>query len=328
MCKLCKTSFSVDHKKKLPSLWISHIDGLPFRKIANQYSLSPIQVYREIEEEMNTLPPNEWVTGRFCERFCGILNIDGKFVKVRGYEKKIVFIYAIDYISHDIVVGVLVIGESYEAFLKLFNILKEINYIPKVIVSDETPALPLALNRVFGSCFQQLCLTHYIENIRILLRIRTEERYRSFFSELIQIFKPNLPLEHRLFVLSSLEEKYTHDFLITNTVKDIFDKYDRLFRFEKIVNCPSSNNIIEAFNSHLQGRLKTIKGFESFKGAERWLNAWMIRRRTKPFTDCEGRFKILNGRCSLEETIYEKLKFEYVYEKIMEKLNEKRKKKP
>jgi len=115
--------------------------------------------------------------------------------------------------------------------------------------------------------------------------------------------------------------------LITNTIKDISDKYDRLFRFEKIPDCPKSNNIIEAFNSHLQGRLKTIKGFKSFKGAERWLNAWMIRRRTKPFTDCEGRFKILNGKCSLEETIYEKLKFEEVYEKIMEKSHQIQRKK-
>lgn len=318
LCKLCKHSFSVNHKRKLPPLWIAHIDGLPFRKIANQYDLSPIQIYRQVEKEMNLLPPNEWITGRFCERFSGILNIDGKFIKVRGYEKKIAFIYALDYLSHDIVAGILAVGESYEAFLKLFSILKEVSYTPKVVISDETPALPLALERVFPRCFQQLCHTHYLENIRVLLKIRTEEKYRSFFNELSKIFAPNLSLEHRLFVLSSLEEKYAHDFLVNHIVEDILDKYHLLFQFEKISDCPNSNNIIEAFNSHLQGRLKTIKGFESFKGAERWLNAWMIRRRTKPFTDCEGRFKILNGKCSLEETIYEKLKFEDVYEKITE----------
>ena len=277
---------------------------------------------------MNLLPPNEWITARFCERFCKILNIDGKYIRVRGYEKKIAFIYAIDYLSHDIVAGVLAPQESYEAFLKLFNILKEIKYIPRVVVSDEAGALPLALNRVFGSCFQQLCHTHFVENIRVLLRVRTEEKYRNFFNELIKIFATGISLEHRFFVLSSLQERYSHDFLITSIVKDILDKYDRLFRFEKIPNCPKSNNIIEAFNSHLQGRLKTIKGFESFKGAERWLNAWMVRRRTKPFTDCEGRFQILNGRCSLEETMYEKLKFEEIYEKITEKLRNMKSKSP
>lgn len=276
---------------------------------------------------MNLLPPNEWITARFCERFCGILNIDGKFVKVRGYEKKIVFIYALDYLSHDIVAGVLALGESYEAFLKLFNILKEINYVPMIVVSDEAPALPVALNRVFPRCFQQICHTHYIENIRGLLKIRTEEKYRRFFNELIKIFAPQLSLECRLFALSSLQEKHTRNFLITSVIDDIFDKYHLLFQFEKIKDCPKSNNIIEAFNSHLQGRLKTIKGFESFKGAERWLNAWMIRRRTKPFTDCEGRFKVLNGKCSLEQTIYEKLELEFVYEKITEKTNEKQMKK-
>lgn len=268
---------------------------------------------------MNLLPPNEWITGRFCERFSNILNIDGKFIKVRGYQKKIVFIYALDYLTHDIVVGILAQGESYEAFLRLFNTLKEVGYTPKVVISDETPALPLALGRVFPTSFQQLCHTHYIENIRILLKVRTEEKYRSFFNELVQIFAPGLLLAHRMFVLSSLEEKYAHDFVLNHTIKDIFEKYDLLFKFEAIPNCPRSNNIIEAFNSHLQGRLKTVKGFASWRGAERWLNAWVIRRRTKPFTDCEGRFKSLNGKCSLEETIYEKLKFEFVYEKITEK---------
>ena len=37
--------------------------------------------------------------------------------------------------------------------------------------------------------------------------------------------------------------------------------------------------------------------------AQRWLNAWMLRRRTKPFTDCDRQFKHLNGKCSMEMTI-------------------------
>ncbi|MBD3279439.1 MAG: hypothetical protein GF390_01875 [Candidatus Pacebacteria bacterium] len=62
---------------------------------------------------------------------------------------------------------------------------------------------------------------------------------------------------------------------------------------------PTTTNLIECFNSHLQGRLKTIKGFESFKHADLWLNAYFLRRRTKKFTDCRGKFRNLNGKTSL-----------------------------
>jgi transposase-like protein len=313
---LCGVCFSVDHHKKLPPLWIPHLDGLPFRKLANEYFLSPIAAYRQVEAELNLLPPNEWITGKFCRRFSGILNVDGKFIKVRGYPKKIPFIYAIDYLTHDIVVGVLALGESYEAYRKLFQLLKEVGYQPKIVVSDEAPALPLALNRVWPRVFQQLCHTHYLENLRLSLLIRTKATYRDFFGEIEKIFQPGLSWQHRFFVLQALREKYAHDLNLVNQLDDLIDKYPLLFAFENVSGCPRSNNIIEAFNSHLNGRLKTIKGFESFAGAERWLNGWMIRRRTKPFTDCEGQFRSLNGKCSLEGTIDEKLKFEEVYEKI------------
>jgi transposase-like protein len=324
---LCGQSFSVDHTRKLPPLWIPHIDGLPFRKLANEYSFSPMEVYKIVKKEMNHLPPNEWITLKYSKRKGNILNIDGKFVKVVGYEKKIPFIYAIDYFKHDIPAGILVPGESYGAYLKLLHTLKDLGYDPKVIVSDEAPSLPSALERVFPMAKQQICLVHFLENIRILLKVRTVETYRSFFNELAPIFKRGVPLKQRLFVLEMQKEKYPDDLLIQHIVEQILDKYALLFAFEDFPNCPSTNNIIEAFNSHLNGRLKTIKGFKSFRSAERWLNAWMIRRRTKPFTDCRGQFRYLNGRCSLEEVIDEKEKFENIYMEIMEKVTDLEKKK-
>ena len=84
---------------------------------------------------------------------------------------------------------------------------------------------------------------------------------------------------------------------------DIEKRSNELFTYKQFKNCPSTNNIIESYNSHLNGRLKTIKGFDSYVSAERWLNAWMIRRRTKAFTDCGAPFKHLNGKCSLSQTL-------------------------
>lgn len=279
-----------------------------------------MEACRIVERETDHLPPNELITQIFSKRKGRIIHIDGKFVKVKGYEKKIPFIYAIDYFTHDIPVGVLSLGENYESYLKLFRILKDIGYDPKVVVSDEASSLPPALERVFPSTFHQLCLTHYVENIRVLLKIRTESKYRSFFFELEKIFKRGIDIKQRYFVLEGLEEKYPKDIFIKTVIDDIYDKYHKLFLFENYPNCPHSNNIIEAFNSHLNGRLKTIKGFKSFLGAERWLNAWMIRRRTKPFTDCEKPFLHLNGKCSLEEVIDLNEKFEEIYLEITKKV--------
>ncbi|MCX6779279.1 MAG: AAA family ATPase, partial [Candidatus Magasanikbacteria bacterium] len=47
-------------------------------------------------------------------------------------------------------------------------------------------------------------------------------------------------------------------------------------------------------------RLKTIKGFKSFKHADLWLNAYFVRRRYKPYTDCGEHFKKLNGKRSID----------------------------
>ena len=76
-----------------------------------------------------------------------------------------------------------------------------------------------------------------------------------------------------------------------------------LFNYLKIPGAPNNTNLIELYNSHLNGRLRTIKGFQSTKSASSWLNAYLIRRRTKTLTDCEGKFKYLNQHCSLEFTI-------------------------
>jgi ribosome modulation factor len=78
---------------------------------------------------------------------------------------------------------------------------------------------------------------------------------------------------------------------------------EELFAYLAVPGCPRTTNIIESYNSHLQGRLASVKGFQTFATAQRWLNGWMVRRRTKQLTDCRGTFKHLNGHASLELSI-------------------------
>ena len=120
-CGLCRKSFSVDHREK-SVLWTAHMDGVPFRKLANLYGISQGKAYSQVEDEMNQLPENTYLSANFCfrSRWSGILNIDGKYIKIKGYPKKIPFVYSIDFLTHDMPAGVLAPSESYQVFLEAF----------------------------------------------------------------------------------------------------------------------------------------------------------------------------------------------------------------
>ena len=221
---------------------------------------------------------------------------------VKGYKQKIPFIYGIDYLTHDIPFGGLYAAEDEMAFVSFFVRLKELGLDIRAVVADDRQGLKSALLRAFPQARLQLCHTHYLENIRGLLRIRTEEKYRSFFSALKRIFRKARSEERVMLELKFLREK-TKSQLLLNIIQEVERRKTELFAFRQVPDCPKSTNMIEAYNSHLQGRLKTIKGFESFVSANKWLNAYMIRRRTKTLTDCNGQFKHLNGLASLQMTI-------------------------
>jgi len=253
---------------------------------------------------MDSLPENTYLSASCCNRWSGILNIDGKHVKIRGYKKKIPFIYSIDFLTHDLPVGVLGPSENTQVFLKLFRLLKSINYPLQIVICDNSEALKIALKRVYPEAKIQLCHNHYFENLRQLLQTRTVETYRPFLYALKDAFRPKYHYLKRQAKLSSINYQYgRNNPVLLSIMADIITREEELFAFKKIKHCPATNNIIESYNSHLNGRLKTIKGFDSYRSAERWLNAWMVRRRTKILTDCDSPFKHLNGICSLQMSI-------------------------
>lgn len=305
MCKSCRGSFSVDHHPKEESFWIPYVDGIPIRKLADERKLSPAQTFERIKTEMDSLSDCNWLTVNYCDRFCGILIMDGKYVKVKGYKQKIPFIYGIDYLTHDIVIGILAPSENEEAFLKFFRLLKTTEYPLQVVVCDDRSSLIPALKHYFPYSLVQLCQNHYLENIRQTLHIRTEPNHQKFFAILKKrVFAHDITLRVRNLRLHELYMRTAkYDLVRQSIIVDIYKRRKELFSYTHIPHCPHDTNLIELFNSHLQARLKSIKGFKSFHGAERFLNAYVLRRRTKPFTDCRGKFKYLNGKCSLQMTI-------------------------
>lgn len=228
--------------------------------------------------------------------------MDGKYIKVRGYKQKIPFIYGIDYETHDILLGILSGAEDEKTFLQFFQTLKSLNYPLQVVVADDRTSLPLALKQLYPNVPLQLCLNHYVENIRQQLHIRTDTTHCHFFNSLKKHVFDECENDEKLNeALRHVWTKRCENILLRQAIVFQIDKRrEELFAYKNIPNCPNNTNLIELFNSHFNARLRSLKGFKNKQHAELWLNGMLIRRRTKPFTDCGKKFKDLNGKTSLE----------------------------
>jgi hypothetical protein len=296
------------------------MDGTPFRKLGDQQRLSGKQAYLKVKKEISLLPWNWQLTKNFCDpkRFCGTLIIDGKYIKVLDFERKIPCIWALDYLSHDPIHGDLFVAEDEAAFSLFFQKLYDLGYDIKIVVADDRDGLKQALNKVFPYARLQLCHNHYMDNIRNDLNIRSSPRYEHFFNSLkLHVFTEGTDEQKITQGLRHVFYKRTEGKrFLQNIVTTIQYRQTDLFNYLKVPGCSNTTNLIESYNSHLQGRLETIKGFKSFDSARRWFNGYLIRRRTKKFTDCKGKFKYLNKHCSLEFTIKKQARWPEVLTKL------------
>lgn len=310
-CKDCGKSFSVDYRVPEESLLLSHLTGASTRTLARKIGKGVDAAYRRIVAELNALPHNNDVTLSYCnpKRFCGFLVVDGKFVAVKGYEKKIPFIYGIDYLTHDIPVCLLAPSENYQALLQFFTKLKNTGYDLLAVICDDNESIRMAARTIYPGVVVQLCHVHFLENIRKTLKVRSDETYRAFLDDLeTKIFDlPYLGQANLERHIRWRAPRHYDDPLKIATLQHIFNYSDLLTGYvkaEKLFHngCPKTTNLIESYNKQIAGRLKTIQGFQSFQSAQRWLSAWILQRRLTPFTDCRKKFRHLNGTCSLEKT--------------------------
>jgi len=278
---------------------------VPFRKLGDEHGISGKQAYLQVIDELKQLPNNFEITKQYCEYQSGVLIIDGKYTKVKGYKQKIPFIYGIDYLTHDILFGILSSAEDKETFLVFFQTLKNLNYPLQIVVADDRSALPLALKQVFSDIPVQLCQNHYLENIRRVLGLRTDLTHQYFFNSLKKYVFDNYENEEKLNIALHhiLSERCENNLIRRSIVMDISRRREELFTYKTVSQCPNNTNLIELFNSHFNARLKSLKGFKTKSHADLWLNGLLIRRRTKTFTDCSLKFKDLNGKCSLQMSI-------------------------
>lgn len=229
--------------------------------------------------------------------------VDGKYASVKGYERKIPVIYGIDYLTHDIPNYILSVSENYQTLKKFFTSLRLANYPLQALISDDNQNIREACLSVYPNAIFQLCQNHYKQNLRVSLGLYKDMSYLSFMKNVETLFSRKMGEEEFKTRASKIYDAYSYDQLAKGVMLDIAKRSGELTAYTKLPNIPRTNNLIESFNSHLEGRLKTIKGFKSFKGADTWFNAYFVRRRLKPFTDCTKYFRNLNGKSSLEITL-------------------------
>lgn len=304
-CKGCKKWFQINRVGKESvdrQLTLLHLDGVSFRSLADQFHISVGGAYTKVSTYLSRLPHCADITRKYCTRYCGILLVDGKYVKVKGYERKIPVLYGIDYTTHDIPTYVLSPAENYQTCLKFFSSLRLLNYPLQAVVCDDNTNIYEACRYVYPNAIVQLCQNHYKENIRRTLDLTVNQQYIPFMKHVEELFvRKRSPDDFNRFAKNILTQ-HTHIPLCTSIMLDIYNTQDLLCGWRKGHHIPTTTNLIESFNSHLQGRLKTIKGFESFIHANTWLNAYFLRRRTKKFTDCDSKFKYLNGSSSFQQS--------------------------
>lgn len=290
-------------KKQTTTLLFQHLRGVSFRSLAEEYYISPATAYRRCLEALADLPHCADITRRYCTNFCGILVVDGKYIKVKGYERKIPVLYGIDYLTHDIPTYIFSQAENYQTCQSFFTSLRLLNYPLKAVVSDDNINIYQAASFIYPKSLSQICHNHYKEAIRATLAVRTDPTYIPFMQRIEELFEKRRSREEFNHVAGKILAHFKNDPQCVSVLADIQRRLPQLTAYMREKHIPRTTNLIESYNSHLEGRLKTIKGFESFTHADQWLNGYFIKRRLQPFTDCTKHFAKLNGTRSLEHSL-------------------------
>ncbi len=76
--------------------------------------------------------------------------------------------------------------------------------------------------------------------------------------------------------------------------------WDYLMVYHRVRGLPRTSNLAEGFNKQLERRLKTIEAFQHPETAIVYINLLVAYLRQKPYTDCRGYRKGLNGKTRLQ----------------------------
>lgn len=304
-CNNCTKYFSVPTVwKDTHQLLSDHLDGLSFRDLARNYSMSPMSAWRICQQELAKLPDNNQFTHLYCNRFSSIFMFDGKYFNVADQPTNWVFLWGIDYLRHDIPAFIIAPSESYQSWAKLFSYIRILNHFPQLVVCDDNVNLKMAAREKFPAVRIQTCYNHFKENIRRVLHTRSDKTYARFMKRIETLLDSSIKLSEGNFMswYGALHRDYHTDPVCLSVLLTIAKYRKELFAFQGIPGAPLTTNLIEGMNGHLEKRLFSLQSFQSVAHAKLWFNGYVLKRRMTKFTDCRGKFKHLNGKTGVDMT--------------------------
>jgi hypothetical protein len=283
-------------------LLVQHLSGISFRNLSELHGCGVATAYRKVQVGLEELPTCIDVTRWYCQKFQGVLLVDGKYVRVKKNSRKIPVLYGVDYQTHDIPHYRLTKAEDYANCKKFFESLKLTSYPLQAIVCDDNTNIYTAAQFVFPNVVIQLCHVHFLRNAKYSLDLEANQYHQLFYPALSKLLVEKRSKADFEKKAANLVRQFAADTTCSTILLDLARKQPLLQGYLQHKGTPTTTNLIESMNSHLEARVKPLKGFESFKHADLWLNGYFLRRRSKKYTDCSGKFRRLNGKTSLEIT--------------------------
>lgn len=241
-------------------------------------------------------------------KYSGYLEVDGTYVFIQELGRKIPVFYGMDYLTHDIPHFVLIPSENYQACLMFFRKLREIHYPLRYLVCDDNDAIKMSAREVYPNVVIQTCLRHYKENIQEDLKLKSSKKYLDFYLEICSLFDERLTRFEIMQRLPDIYNRFRSESKCVNWIEDIVVRQVELTNYHQFEGAPNTNNLIEGQNSQFKGRIRKLKGFETFKNAKNFINGLILKRRLSKFTDCEKPFTKLNGKPPIEQVLKKGLK--------------------
>lgn len=302
-CKACNHHFSFNPCfLNARHILADHLDGFSFRTLARKYGISTMTAWRICEDELKKLPDNNKFTFNHCSKFSQILVCDGKYFNVASEQSDWVLLWGFDYFRHDIPVILVAPSESYASWAKFFTFFRIINNYPRLVVCDDNTNEKLAAREKLPGVTIQTCYNHFKENIRRELHVRSDNKYQQFMQSIEAVFSGKRSDSDWNKKLWAMYRMYRSDPLCVSVLTNIQKYMPELLAYRGIPGAPVTSNVIEGLNSHIEGRLHSLRSFQTPAYAKLWFNGYILKRRYTKWTDCRGKFKYLNGKTGVEMT--------------------------
>ena len=215
-------------------------------------------------------------------RASGILVIDAKHVPVKGID------YC-EFLALDTNIGLVSRchrkgGEGTWGYRQIFKELQSVGYEIRVVVSDGGTGIYSTL-RYFGIRRHQRCHIHLLRDLKVGLRIHAKKP-RIVLRKYYWVRYAKLVLNSTDETQLTLRVKQFERVIFTmwlgggdvelNVIRGFIRTLPLAFTFlqyQKFWDIPKTTNVLEGYISHLNARLKTMRGLKSPANAGRILNA-------------------------------------------------------